>query len=137
MVADAQRAFLDELMKHILRSCRRRARSGRSPPPPAAPPPPPASDRIEAPGLAHDAAPVLERGAVVEFADADPAVRAKLTWISPQRTIYLFTARGAAARHVAPGVLAAALREGRARVVAEGGAVIDRALAAVVGEPAS
>ena len=134
--AETQRAFLDELMRaHTALLQAARAKRPPVPPPPAAPPAPPASGAIEAPDLAHDAAPVLARGAVVEFADAGPAVRAKLTWISPQRTIYLFTARGAAARHVAPGALAAALREGKARVVAEGGAVIDRALAAAVGEP--
>ncbi|HTO47183.1 MAG TPA: DUF1631 family protein [Burkholderiales bacterium] len=135
MPAEGQRAFLDELMR-LHAALLQAARSKRPlPPPPAAPPPPPPSDLIAAPGLSADARPVLERGAVVEFTDANPPVRAKLTWISPQQTIYLFTARGAAARHVSPADLSAALREGRARLVAEGGAVIDRALAAVVGDP--
>ena len=135
MPAAGQRAFLDELMQ-AHQALLQAARSKQPlPPPPAAPPPPPASSAIAAPELTADARPILERGAVVEFSDADPPVRAKLTWISPQQTIYLFTARGAAARHVSPGDLSTALREGRARVVADGGAVIDRALAAVVGDP--
>ena len=135
MPAEGQRAFLDELMQAhtaLLQAARSRQPL---PPPPAAPPPPLPSNAIAAAELTPDARPILERGAVVEFSDADPPVRAKLTWISPQQTLYLFTARGAAARHVSRGDLSTALREGRARVVADGGAVIDRALAAVVGEP--
>ena len=135
----AQRAFLDELMQAhtALLQAARAKRPLPPPPPPAAPPPPPASESIAAPELAADSPAILERGAVVEFAaaDAGPAVRAKLTWISPKRTVYLFTARGAAARRVSPQELSAALRDARARVVGEGGAVIDRALAAVVGAP--
>ncbi len=134
MPADGQRAFLDELMQTHT-ALLQAARAKRPlPPPPAAPPPPPPSEVIAAPELAADARPVLERGAVIEFTDASPPVRAKLTWISPQQTLYLFTARGSAARHLSPQALAAALREGRARLVAEGGAVIERALASAVGE---
>jgi hypothetical protein len=134
--AGAQRAFLDELMQ-LHTALLQAARSKRPlPPPAAAPPPPPPDDRIAAPEIAAGAPPVLERGAVVEFADPDGPVRAKLSWISPQQTIYLFTARGAKARRVAPGELSVALREGRVRLVDAGGAVVDRALAAVVGEPA-
>jgi hypothetical protein len=76
----------------------------------------------------------LERGAVVEFADLDPAVRAKLTWISPKRTMYLFTAHGAKARRISPRELSAQLREGKARFVEAGSAVVERALAAIVTE---
>jgi hypothetical protein len=133
VTAETQRAFLDELMQTHT-SLLQAARTKRPvPPPPAAPPPPPAEDRIAAPEFAAEGRPILERGAVVEFTDADPPVRAKLSWISPQQTIYLFTARAAAARRVSPAELSAALREGRARRADAGGAVIDRALAAVVG----
>ena len=141
--ADAQRAFLDELMQahtELLQA----ARSKRPPPPPparaAAPAPSapapsaPAPEEIAAPELAADATLGLERGAVVEFADVEPPVRAKLAWISPKRTVYLFTARGAKARHISPSELAGALREGRARRLADSGTVLDRALAAAVGE---
>jgi len=139
---DAQRAFLDELMQahtELLQA----ARSKRPPPPPpvraAAPAPSapaPAPEEIAAPGLAADATLGFERGVVVEFTDVEPPVRAKLAWISPKRTVYLFTARGAKARHISPSELAGALREGRARRPADSGTVIDRALAAAVGEEA-
>ena len=76
----------------------------------------------------------LERGAVVEFDDTGSGVRAKLTWISPKRTVYLFTAHGAKARRISPRELSAQLREGKARLVEAGGAVVERALAAVVNE---
>jgi hypothetical protein len=142
LAADAQRAFLDELMQaHTALLQAARAKRPPAPPPAAAPPAyplpaaPPPDDAIAAPDVATDAPPILERGAVVEFADADPPVRAKLSWISPRQTIYLFTARGTAARRVAPAELSAALREGRARLVAAGGEAIDRALAAVVAGP--
>ena len=104
-------------------------------PAPSAPAPSaPAPEEIAAPELAADATLGLERGAVVEFADVEPPVRAKLAWISPKRTVYLFTARGAKARHISPLELAGALREGRARRLADSGTVLDRALAAAVGE---
>lgn len=137
--AAAQAGFLDELMRAHA-ALIQAARSQRSPAPAAGPAPPPAAapaplppDTIAAPELAADPHPVLERGAVVEFRDADPPVRAKLTWVSPQQTIYLFTARGAAARQISRADLAAALRDGRAYRSVDAGAVIDRALAAVVG----
>jgi Protein of unknown function (DUF1631) len=89
---------------------------------------------VPSPELAADAMLGLERGAIVEFSDSDGVVRAKLSWISPGRTLYLFTAHGAKARQVSPGDLRTALREDRARLVEEGRAVVDRALAAVAGE---
>jgi hypothetical protein len=85
------------------------------------------------PDVAADAMLGLQRGTVVEFADVDPPARAKLSWISPKRTLYLFTAHGAKARQVAPADLHTALRDGRARRVEEGSAAVERALAAVVG----
>jgi len=135
--ADRQHAFLDELMQ--THAALLQAARGKRPPPVAvaAPPPPPVEDEsIAAPDLAADAMLGLSRGAVVEFADVDPPVRAKLSWISPKRTLYLFTAHGAKARQVAPADLREALREGRARLLEEGSAAVERALAAVVGEGA-
>jgi hypothetical protein len=133
--AERQRAFLDELMQAhaaLLQAARVR-RAAPIPPKPAqaAPPPAPPSP---SPELAADAMLALERGAVVEFADLDPAVRAKLTWISPKRTMYLFTAHGAKARRISPRELSAQLREGKARFVEAGSAVVERALAAIVTE---
>jgi hypothetical protein len=132
--AERQREFLDELMQAHT-ALLQAARSKRPLPAAAPPAPPPPSEAIAAPELAADSPPILERGAAVEFADADPPVRAKLAWISPKGTVYLFTARGAAARQVSRAALSAALREGRVRVAGDGNAVIERALAAVVGEP--
>jgi len=74
---------------------------------------------------------------VIEFADVDPVVRAKLTWMSPKRTVYLFTAHGAKARKISPRELSAQLREGKARLVEAGGEVVERALAAIVTEAPS
>jgi hypothetical protein len=134
---EGQRAFLDELMRThaaLLQAVR-----GKRPVPAevAAPPSLPAAAEVEfdaAADLDADAMLGIERGAVVEFADVDPAVRARLSWISPKRTLYLFTAHGAKARQIAPADLRTALREGRARLVEEGGAAVERALAAVVSE---
>jgi hypothetical protein len=138
--AEKQRTFLDELMQAhtaLLQAARAR-RVAPTPPKPAspraAPPPPPATQIAPSPELAADAMLALERGAVVEFADVNSGVRAKLTWISPKRTVYLFTAHGAKARRISPRELSAQLRAGTARLVEAGNAVVERALAAIVDE---
>jgi len=139
--AEAQQAFLDELMRTHT-ALLHAARAKRPPAPPVAPPPPlvprvpPVAEAavVPTPDLAADAMLGLERGAIVEFSDPDALVRAKLSWISPGRTLYLFTAHGAKARQVSPGDLRVALREDRARLVEEGRAVVERALAAVAGQ---
>lgn len=137
VAAEAQQAFLDELMRThtaILQA----AHAKRPPAPPVAAPPSvsPVAEAavVPTPDLAADAMLGLERGAIVEFSDPDAPVRAKLSWISPGRTLYLFTARGAKARQVSPGELRVALREDRARLVEGGRAVVERALAAVAGQ---
>jgi hypothetical protein len=73
----------------------------------------------------------MQRGAVVEFADQGETQRAKLTWISPRQTIYLFTSVAGGARSLAPEALAQALRSGAARALDESVALIDRVMAAV------
>lgn len=76
----------------------------------------------------------LERGAVVEFVDgAATAVRAKLSWVSPQQTILLFTSSSAGARQLPPKTLATLLREGKARVLETSEALMDRVVSAMVG----
>ncbi len=136
VAADARQAFLDELMRTHT-ALLQAARAKRPPGAPVAAPPPappvPESEVVPTPELAADAMLGLERGAIVEFSDPGGLVRAKLSWISPGRTLYLFTAHGAKARQVSPGDLRVALREDRARLVEEGRAVVDRALAAVAG----
>jgi hypothetical protein len=74
----------------------------------------------------------MQRGAVVEFADGSETQRAKLTWISPRQTIYLFTSAAGGARSLAPEALAQALRSGAARMLEESVALMDRVVAAVV-----
>ncbi len=79
----------------------------------------------------------LERGAVVEFVEgAGTPVRAKLSWVSPQQTILLFTSSSAGARQLQPKALATLLREGKARVLEASEALIDRVVSAMVGASA-
>jgi hypothetical protein len=75
----------------------------------------------------------LERGAVVEFAEgAAGTIRAKLSWVSPKQTILLFTSSGSGARQLQPTVLAALLREGKAKVLETSEALMDRVVNAMV-----
>jgi hypothetical protein len=76
----------------------------------------------------------LERGAVVEFAEgAAGSIRAKLSWVSPKQTILLFTSGSSGARQLQPKVLAAMLREGKAKVLEASEALMDRVVSAMVG----
>jgi hypothetical protein len=62
----------------------------------------------------------LQRGTWVEFAGADALrARARLTWISPNKGVYLFTNpfSSAAAISVSPEALAEQMRRGEARVI--------------------
>jgi hypothetical protein len=71
----------------------------------------------------------LQRGSWVEFLhDALAPVRARLTWISPRKGIYLFTNAngGSAAISVAPEALAEQMRLGEARLI-DSGPLVDRA----------
>jgi hypothetical protein len=78
----------------------------------------------------------LERGVVMEFAEGESTLRAKLTWVSPKQTLFLFTSVEHGARKFARDALADALAEGHAKVVEASAALMDRVLQAVVG-PAS
>jgi hypothetical protein len=62
----------------------------------------------------------LQRGTWVEFTGADGVlVRARLTWISPNKGVYLFTNpfSSAPAISVSPEALAEEMRRGEARVI--------------------
>jgi hypothetical protein len=62
----------------------------------------------------------LQRGTWVEFAgDAGPSVRARLTWISPNKGMYLFTnpLSSSAALSISPEALAEQMRLGDARML--------------------
>ena len=61
----------------------------------------------------------LQRGTWVEFAGAGANVRARLTWISPNKGVYLFTnpLSSAAAVSISPEALAEQMRMGEARML--------------------
>jgi hypothetical protein len=72
----------------------------------------------------------LQRGTWVEFARVDaPPSRARLTWISPNKGVYLFTnpASGANAVSISPEALAEQMRVGEARVI-DDAPLMDRAV---------
>ncbi|MEO8101417.1 MAG: DUF1631 domain-containing protein [Betaproteobacteria bacterium] len=75
----------------------------------------------------------LKRGTWVEFLQAGgERIRAKLSWISPLKGVYLFTNPGAAAAlSVTPGALHLRFRRGDARVIDES-SLIDRAVDSMV-----
>ncbi len=77
--------------------------------------------------------PVLKRGAWVEFTQASGSkTRAKLTWVSPLKGVYLFTNPGASeALSISPEVLETQFRRGQVRVIQES-SLIDRAVDSLV-----
>ena len=79
-------------------------------------------------------APRIEKGAWVEFRRVKgERARARLTWISPRRGIYLFTnPQGSGAISVTQEALAAQLRAGQARIL-EDTPLMDRAVESVIG----
>ncbi|HYD97018.1 MAG TPA: DUF1631 family protein [Noviherbaspirillum sp.] len=76
----------------------------------------------------------IERGAWVEFRRKDGvAMKVKLAWVSPMRSLFLFSARGRQeALSISAEGLAQALRERRAQIVSQPG-LVSRALAAAFG----
>ena len=80
----------------------------------------------------------LVEGAIVEFISSDVAGNAiwqplRLSWVSPQRMIFLFTARLTRARQMNRTALVEGLENGTARLVEEGSSYLDRTIAAVAG----
>lgn len=75
----------------------------------------------------------LKRGTWVEFVrNSGEKIRAKLSWISPLKGVYLFTNPGAAgALSVTPEALARQLRRGDARIIEES-SLVDRAVDDIV-----
>jgi hypothetical protein len=76
----------------------------------------------------------LQRGTWVEFArDAGSPLRARLTWISPNKGVYLFTnpSGGANAISISPEALAEQLRLGEARLI-DGAPLVERAVDCVL-----
>ncbi len=77
--------------------------------------------------------PVLKRGAWLEFIQAGGSkIRAKLTWVSPLKGVYLFTNPGASeALSITPDVLESQFKRGLARLIEES-SLIDRAVDSLV-----
>jgi hypothetical protein len=76
----------------------------------------------------------VQRGTWVEFARAaGDATRARLTWISPNKGVYLFTnpAAGAAAISISPEALAEQMRLGEARIL-DDGPLVERAVGSML-----
>ena len=71
----------------------------------------------------------LQRGTWVEFAGAGASVRARLTWISPNKGVYLFTnpLSSVAAVSISPEALAEQMRQGEARML-DDAPLVDRAV---------
>ncbi len=75
----------------------------------------------------------LQRGTWVEFTGASGAVRARLTWISPNKGVYLFTnpLSSSAAVSISPEALAEQMRLGEARVL-DDAPLTDRAVDSMI-----
>jgi uncharacterized protein DUF1631 len=76
----------------------------------------------------------LQRGTWVEFArDCASATRARLTWISPNKGVYLFTnpASSAVAVSISPEALAEQMRRGEARML-DGAPLVERAVDSMI-----
>jgi hypothetical protein len=81
----------------------------------------------------HDFVGEMVVGTWVAFERAGARVNARLSWVSPLRTKYIFTTRGRGeAIVVAPEELAWQLAEGTARVVVEPVALFDRAVSSAL-----
>lgn len=91
------------------------------------------SERVAARAVV-DAPALLAVGSIVEFGDVDPPQRARLGWVSPSRTRYVFTSAVGGGRIMTADELSAALAQGHARVTSERASVFGQALAVALGE---
>jgi hypothetical protein len=128
-------AFFDQLMRthaELLQQARRAEAV------PAAPPRP-RTARGDA-TLPYSAAmpallpPALSRGTIVEMdAEGGTSVRARLSWVSPGGTNYLFTSSSAPARALSREALMRMLASGAMRALQDRAPAVERAIAAVAG----
>ena len=128
--ADIVRPFMDELMAAHTAVLQMRSMA---PTPSVAPAKGASVAQPET--VTYDARPttvLLQRGDVVELYDREPPVRAKLIWVSPARSRYLFSTGGAHSRTLTADELSNALANGIVRPV-ERDNLLNRALAAVAG----
>jgi hypothetical protein len=77
----------------------------------------------------------LQRGTWVEFraAENEAPIRARLTWVSPNKGVYLFTnpATDSVALSISPEALAEQMRRGEARVI-DGSPLVERAVGSML-----
>jgi hypothetical protein len=75
----------------------------------------------------------LQRGTWVEFSGDEGAARARLTWISPNKGVYLFTnpSSGANAVSISPEALAEQMRRGEARML-DDAPLVERAVDSMI-----
>jgi hypothetical protein len=79
----------------------------------------------------------LDCGVQVKFSEAGKHQLAKLAWVSPKRTIFLFTAARAKARSLSADALADGLRTGSVEVIDRSEPLLDRVVRRVVGDSAT
>jgi hypothetical protein len=150
MPNDARHAFFNQLMEAhtaMINESKARGADAAEPvtPPDAGPPSetppevlPAAEPALSATANIHlHTVMALERGTVVEFAGGEAPVRAKLSWVSPKQTLFLFTSVEHGARKYARDALAEALAQGQARLVDASVQLMDRVVQAVVGPPST
>jgi hypothetical protein len=85
------------------------------------------------PGEVHDFVSEMAVGTWLRFGSAAQAETARLSWVSPMRTKYVFTSRSRTqARVISPEELAYELGTGRAALVLEPVPLFDRAVSAAL-----
>ncbi len=129
--AEAVRPFMDELMATHTAILQMRSMAAAPRVAPTKDAPTVASETV-AYDVARPTSALLQRGDVVELCDQEQTLRAKLIWVSPARSRYLFSAGGAHSRTLTADALSNALANGAVRPV-ERDNVLNRALAAVAG----
>ncbi len=77
--------------------------------------------------------PTIELGAIVAFHEGEQAVRRKLAWVSPKRTLYIFCSDESDPVSLSSAELAEALRTGRIMEIEDDGTFIERAMRATTG----
>jgi hypothetical protein len=130
-------AFFDQLMRTHAELLQQARRAEAVPAAPAPPRPRPARGDATLPYSAAMPAllpAVLSRGTIVEMdAEDGTSVRARLSWVSPGGTNYLFTSSSAPARALSREALMRLLASGAVRALEDRAPAVERAIAAVAG----
>jgi hypothetical protein len=121
------RAFLEALYELHMAAIKPKAADGTEAVAAAAPPPP-------APVVSvHDYVSEMAVGTWLAFTKEDKPINARLTWVSPLRTKYLFTSRSRARAFVyTPEELAYELSAGQVQLVVEPVPLFDRAVSSAL-----